>query len=211
MNTEELTNNKEEAIQEQNIPEDNSCSCEEAEKMEQEISAQDSEIIRLNKEIETLKDIMQRRQADFENFRKRTARMQEEYKKLSIKDFALDVLNINDDLLRAIEASSVICTENSADATSSMIDGVKLTSKRLIETMGKYGIEEIESENRPFDPNYHEAVEIETNPDVNIDTVTKVYQKGFKLEEYVVRTAKVKVSKPAPRQEGTDKPEESAN
>ncbi len=210
MNTEEITN-KEEAIQEQKISEDSGCSCEEAEKMEQEISAQDTEIIRLNKEIDTLKDIMQRRQADFENFRKRTAKMQEEYKKLSIKDFALDVLNINDDLLRAIEASSIICDESSSDAANSMIEGVKLTSKRLIETMGKYGIEEIESENKPFDPNFHEAVEIETNPDITSDTVTKVYQKGFRLEEYVVRTAKVKVSKPAPRQEAAEKPAESTN
>ena len=211
MNTEELTNNREEEPQEKKISEDNGCSCEEAGKMEQEISTQETEIIRLNKEIDTLKDIMQRRQADFENFRKRTARMQEEYKKLSIKDFALDILNINDDLLRAIEASSAICAEKSADAASSMIDGVKLTSKKLMDTLGKYGIEEIDSENRPFDPNFHEAVEIETDPDITVDTVTKVYQKGFKLEEYIVRTAKVKVCKPAPKQEAADKPEECTN
>lgn len=214
MTMEEITANKEENVQEKKDsrePQDNSCSCEESEKMEKEISAQDAEIIRLNKEIDTMKDLLQRRQADFENFRKRTVKMQEDYKKLAIKDFALDVLNINDDLLRAIEASSVISEENSSDASSSLIEGVKMTSRRLIDTLGKYGIEEIESENKPFNPNYHEAVEIATDSEINADTVTKVYQKGFKLEEYIVRTAKVKVTKPAPKQEETQAAEGSVN
>ena len=200
MTMEDITANKEEPVQVQKDTQenqDNSCSCEESDKMEKEISAQDTEIIRLNKEVETMKDLLQRRQADFENFRKRTVKMQEEYKKLAIKDFALDILNINDDLTRAIEASAVISEENSSDASSSLIEGVKMTSKRLIETLGKYGIEEIDSDNKPFNPNYHEAVEIATDPDISLDTVTKVYQKGFKLDEYVVRTAKVKVTKPA--------------
>ena len=210
MTMEDITVNKDDAVQEQKDSgenQDNNCSCEESEKMGKEISSQETEIIRLNKEIDTMKDLLQRRQADFENFRKRTVKMQEDYKKLAIKDFALDVLNINDDLLRAIEASAVISEENSSDASSSLIEGVKMTSKRLIDVLGKYGIEEIESENQPFDPNYHEAVEIAADPEISADTVTKVYQKGFKLEEYIVRTAKVKVSKPAPRQEET-KPDE---
>ncbi len=214
MTMEEITANKDETVQGQKDTQenqDNSCSCEESEKMEKEISAQDTEIIRLNKEVETMKDLLQRRQADFENFRKRTVKMQEDYKKLAIKDFALDILNINDDLTRAIEASAVISEENSSNASSSLIEGVKMTSKRLIETLGKYGIEEIDSDNKPFNPNYHEAVEIATDPEISSDTVTKVYQKGFKLDEYVVRTAKVKVTKPAPKQEETASPEISCN
>ena len=62
--------------------------------LENEISDQDEEIIRLNKEIDTLKDLLQRRQADFENFRKRTVKLQEDYKKLAIKDFACDIINV---------------------------------------------------------------------------------------------------------------------
>ncbi len=66
-------------------------------------------------------------------------------------------------------------------------------------------LEEIEAENKPFNPNYHEALEIESSTDHSEDTVTKVYQKGFKLEEHLVRTAKVKVSKPAPKKkDGAD-------
>jgi len=169
------------------------------EKLEKEISAQDEEIIKLNKEVETLKDLLQRRQADFENFRKRTAKMQEEYRKLAIKDFAYDILNIHDDLSRAIEASDNIAAGDTTEAKEYLAEGVKIIAKRLEESLKKFGISEIESENKAFDPNFHEAIEIENNPDVTTDTVTKVYQRGFRLDEYVVRTAKVKVAKPAPK------------
>ena len=57
----------------------------------------ESELDKKVKEIETLTDTMKRRQADFENYKKRTIKLQEEQKKLAIKDFALDVININDD------------------------------------------------------------------------------------------------------------------
>ena len=72
-----------------------------------------------------------------------------------------------------------------------------MISKRIEEMLKKYGIEEIDSLNKPFDPNFNEAVEIDESEDVEVDTITKVHQKGFCLEDYVVRAAKVKVTKPA--------------
>ncbi len=175
------------------------CGCEDGKAPENEVSAQDEELIRLTKEIETLKDLLQRRQADFENFRKRTAKLQEDYKKLAIRDFACDIINVNDDISRAIEASDNLSGQESSDSKSSFIEGIKLVSKRIEEILNKYGIEEIESDNKPFNPNFHEALEIESSADHSEDTVTKVYQKGFKLDEHLVRTAKVRVSKPAPK------------
>jgi len=169
--------------------------CEDVQSLENEVSAQDEEIIRLYKEIETLKDLLQRRQADFENFRKRTVKLQEDYKKLAIKDFACDIINVNDDISRAIEASDSLSGEETAESKNSFIEGIKLVSKRIEEILNRYGIEEIESENKPFNPNYHEALEIAESEDLNEDTVTKVHQKGFRLDEYVLRTAKVRVSK----------------
>lgn len=201
MKHEEKNSVKTESPPEQTVTEEtkNGQCAEETEKLEKEISAQDEEIIKLNKEVDTLKDLLQRRQADFENFRKRTVKIQEENKKLAIKDFAYDILNINDDLLRAIEASDNMNIDNNSAAKESLTDGVKIISKRLEECLKKYGITEIESENKPFNPNFHEAIEIENCEDIALDTVTKVYQKGFRLDEYVVRTAKVKVAKPVPK------------
>ena len=181
------------------------CGCEDVKGPENEVSSQEGEIIRLTKEIETLKDLLQRRQADFENFRKRTAKLQEDYKKLAIRDFAYDIINVNDDIARAIEASENLTGQESTDSKDSFIQGIKLVSKRIEEILNKYGIEEIESENKPFNPQYHEALEIENSEEHSEDTVTKVYQKGFKLDEHLVRSAKVKVSKPAPKKsEETD-------
>jgi molecular chaperone GrpE len=171
--------------------------CEDVKSLENEISNQDEEIIRLNKEVDTLKDLLQRRQADFENFRKRTAKLQEDYRKLAIKDFAFDIINVNDDISRAIEASDNLAEKESTDAKDSFIEGIKLVSKRIEEILSKYGIEEIEAENKPFNPNFHEALEIENSENHTEETVTKVYQKGFKLDEHLVRSAKVRVSKPA--------------
>jgi molecular chaperone GrpE len=172
-------------------------SCEENVKnLENEISNQDEEIIRLNKEIETLKDLLQRRQADFENFRKRTIKLQEEYRKLAIKDFACDIINISDDITRAINASQSVTGGDTDETKNSFIEGIRLVLKRLEEVLKKYGIEEIDAENKPFNPNYHEALEIESSTDHNEDTVVQVYQRGFKLDEHLVRSAKVKVAKP---------------
>lgn len=173
--------------------------CEDVKELENEVSEQEGEIIRLTKEIETLKDLLQRRQADFENFRKRTAKLQEDYRKLAIKDFAYDIINVNDDIMRAIEASDSLADKENADSKDSFIEGIKLVSKRIEEILKNYGIEEIDAENKPFNPQYHEALEIENSDAYSEDTVTRVYQKGFKLDEHLVRSAKVKVSKPAPK------------
>lgn len=178
------------------------CTCEEKE-AQCEPSMED-EVIKLTKENETLKDLLQRRQADFENYKKRAARLQEEYRKTAIREFARDIININDDLIRAIEAGENLADSDTDEARKSFSEGVNIISKRIEETLSNYGIVEIESENKPFDPNFHEAIEIEEGEaGLEIDTVTKVHQKGFRLEDQVIRTAKVKVAKAA-KKNGTE-------
>lgn len=167
------------------------------------------------KEVQEIKDSMLRRQADFENFKKRMTKNAEQAKKLSIKDIAMDIIEINDNLLRASEAAENIPEGASLEEVhGSYVDGVLMISKTIETMLEKYGIEEIESENVEFDPNVHEAVEINMSEEVSNDTVTKVYQKGFKFDEFVIRSAKVCVTKPAPtvkdnENEENDKTEES--
>ncbi|HOO71105.1 MAG TPA: nucleotide exchange factor GrpE [Spirochaetota bacterium] len=158
------------------------------------LQEKENEIIRLKNEVDSFKDILQRRQADFENYKKRTLKYQEEQKKYGIKDFALDIILINDDLIRAIEAASQIDGVHE-ETSRSFVDGVNMISRRIEESLEKYGVVEIDSLNQPFNPNYHEAVEIEMNGDYPVDTVTKIYQKGFRIDELVVRSTKVKVAK----------------
>ncbi len=163
------------------------------------------ELNKKNEELTALKDLLVRRQADFENYKKRVIRMQEDDRKLAIKDMALDVITINDDLIRAIEAASnVQNVENLAEAHTSFVEGVKIISRQIEDMLKRYGVEEIESFNQPFDPEYNEAIEIDESPDVEKDTITKVYQKGFKLDKYVIRAARVKVTRPAKKPDTTN-------
>ncbi len=164
---------------------------------------------KLKEELTTLKDTMMRRQADFENYKKRLFKQQAEVKTMAIRDFAHDVILINDDLLRAIEASEQIQKDGSIEEShKSFLEGVMMISKQIEETLKKYNIVEIDSLNKEFDPNFHEAVEIEQHGAEDRDMVTKVYHKGFRLDDLVVRSAKVKVTKPKRAQEPAPAPSE---
>jgi molecular chaperone GrpE len=157
---------------------------------------------KLKEELTTLKDTMMRRQADFENYKKRLFKQQAETRSMAIRDFAHDVILINDDLLRAIEASEQITKHGSIEEShKSFLEGVMMISKQIEETLKKYNVIEIDSLNREFDPNIHEAIEIEQHGDEDCDMVTKVYHKGFRLDDLVVRSAKVKVTKPKPKRD----------
>jgi molecular chaperone GrpE len=139
---------------------------------------------------------MQRRQADFENFKRHTRKQQDEFKKYALRDIALDIITINDDLIRAIE-SSVEITDNSESSLRMFSEGVQMISNRIEGALEKYGVVQIDSEGAVFDPNFHEAVEIETVDGIDQDMVAKVYLKGFRIDEMVIRSSKVKVAKPA--------------
>ncbi len=165
--------------------------------LEEEKNNAEQECARLREEMNTQKDTMLRRQADFENYKKRVSKQYTENRVMTIRDFAGDIIAINDDLIRAVEASESISGEIPAEeAHRSFVEGVSMISRRIEEAMRNYGVTEIEAQDRPFDPNFHEAVEIETSNDVEFDTVTKVYQKGFRIDDLVVRSARVRVAKP---------------
>jgi molecular chaperone GrpE len=157
----------------------------------------EAELEKKLKEIETLTDTMKRRQADFENYKKRMVKSQEEQKKFAIRDFALEVININDDLLRAYSAACSINREKSVDEIcSTFSDGYMMLSKRIEEALHRYGIDEIDSLDKEFDPACNEAIEIDESENFQNETVTKVHQKGFRLDDMVIRAARVKVTKP---------------
>jgi len=174
---------------------DSECSCSnEAEMLKAELCKKDQEIA-------SLKDVLLRNKADFDNFRKRIAKTEEQNKKMSVVGIAGEIIKINDDLIRTVEAANSMSAESSADdVKKAFSEGVVIISKEIATLLQKHFISEIEAENCPFDPNFHEAVEIDMQDGIETDTVTKVYQKGYKLEDFVIRSAKVKVSKPLPKQ-----------
>jgi molecular chaperone GrpE len=167
-----------------------------------------------DEEIAQLKDQLLRSRADFDNFRKRCVKTDELNKKLAVKTFALDVIQIHDDLIRASEAAMTIPEGASLeDAHKSYVSGVMMISKNIESALGKHGVTEVESMNAPFNPNVHEAVAFDTSDDVSEDTVTKVFLKGFSIDQMVIRPAKVMVSKPGKKadSEGSSDDSEDTN
>ncbi|TAL39098.1 MAG: nucleotide exchange factor GrpE [Spirochaetes bacterium] len=177
---------------------------EEIKSLKEALKAKEEELVKKNEELNGLKDLMMRRQADFDNYKKRMVKSEDEYRKLAIKDIAVDVIQINDDILRAIDAAACVNPEQLAASHSAFIDGVSMISRRMEEMLKKYGVHEIDSLNKEFDPCMNEAVEITESGDVEHDTITKVYQKGFALDEYVVRSARVRVTRPSRNKQGLE-------
>jgi molecular chaperone GrpE len=127
-------------------------------------------------------------QAEAENFRKRMRRDFEDQLKFAALPLVADLLEVRDNLLRALEAS-----ENTADATG-LSEGVAMVAKQLDDTLAKYSVREIPAEGELFDPNFHEAISqipSETHPS---GAITHVAQTGFQMHDRVVRPSQVVVS-----------------
>jgi len=160
-------------------------------------------VLKLQEELAVAKGFLLRRQAEFENYKKRMIKIQEDNRKLALRDIALDIVEINDDLLRALDASAVILADGEnglRESHDSFVQGVSMISKRIESVLEKYGVVEIEALGQEFNPNFHEAIEINMGG-VDHDTVTLVHQKGYKINDMLLRSAKVRVTKPEKKNE----------
>ena len=125
----------------------------------------------------------QRLQADFDNFRKRTQRENEEFKAFATAGLISELLTIEDDLDRALD---------SAKEENDFVIGVRGIRQNLMKVLESKGLTEIPTDGK-FDPNCHEAlciVEADTDGDI-----AEVFQKGYRLGNKVLRYSKVKVTK----------------
>ena len=130
----------------------------------------------------------QRLQADFANYKKRVEKEKGEIYLYANEKIALDLLNIMDNLERAVQC------QTDADKDNSLLEGINLVYKQLVDTLGKHGVEEIEALGKPFDMNLHYAV-MQEETDGESNTVIDVLQKGYKIKDRILRPAMVKVSK----------------
>ena len=151
----------------------------------------------LEKELETtefeLKDTYDRLlrvSAEFENYKKRTTRETDEFRKYANETLVSALLPIVDNLERAICA----CGENQSNQTS-LLEGVCLTHAEILKVLEKFNVAAIDAVGLPFDPNYHEAVMQEPSEDHPDNTVVKELQKGYLMHTRLIRPAMVVVSK----------------
>ncbi len=152
-----------------------------------------TELLAAREELASLNDKYLRKLADEVNFRKRMARDKEDTRRFAINAFLGDIVPILDDFDRALTGS------NSTTEVDHLREGVILIRRQLGQMLeNKYGLKRMVSVDQPFDPNSHEAVNMEMG-DTEEPVVCEEYLPGYVVEERVVRTAKVKVRMPAPK------------
>ncbi|MGL4988388.1 MAG: nucleotide exchange factor GrpE [Cetobacterium sp.] len=161
---------------------------ENTESVEESIS-QENETEKLKSELEDWKNSYLRKQAEFQNFTKRKEKEFEDLKSFASEKIIVKVLDIIDNLERAISASS-----ESKDFDS-LVKGVELTLSQMKSTVASEGVEAIETEKASFDPHMHMAVAAEDSADHANDEIIAEFQKGYKMKGKVIRPSMVKVCK----------------
>jgi len=140
---------------------------------------------RSEREIDELKDSQLRKLAEFENFKKRTEREKGDYFRFALADFFRHLLPVLDNFERALAHS------DSAD--DEYRQGVSLIYRQLIDALKKRGLSEVPTDG-PFDPNIHEAVARQESSGREPNTILQVLQKGYYLNDRLLRPAFVKVA-----------------
>jgi molecular chaperone GrpE len=157
----------------------------------------------LERERDEYLDSLQRLKAEFDNFRKRTAREQESFAARANEALLREVLPILDDLERALEAAEqrkarIAAGQSPAASTheegeAKLEEGVRLVHRSLVEALRRQGLELIETDGR-FDPHVHEALLAQPAEGAESGSVLQVLQKGYRLGDRVLRPARVVVA-----------------
>ncbi len=150
-------------------------------------ASDDAVVAELQAKAEENWDRYLRAAAELENVRKRAARDVENAHKFALERFAADLLSVCDSLDMALDPG----TEASAD---SLKEGTEATRKQLVSVLQRFGIEEVNPEGEPFDPELHEAMTMQPSADAEPGSVLTVFQKGYVLNGRLLRAARVVVA-----------------
>src|SRR6476620_11581790 len=149
----------------------------------------------LQQEAAEARDKMLRTLAEIENLRKRTAREVSDARTYGITGFARDVLDIADNLQRALDAVPAEAKANADPGLKALMDGVELTERSLLNAREKHGVKKFDPSGEKFDPNFQQAMYEVPDPSVPAGTVVQVMQAGYLIGDRVLRPALVAVSK----------------
>ncbi|HET9319301.1 MAG TPA: nucleotide exchange factor GrpE [Bryobacteraceae bacterium] len=153
--------------------------------MTAQVAALTAERDRLAAEKAELQDMLLRRQADFENYRKRAERDRSDFLQFAGMEFVRELLPILDDFERALQTK---CT------SLSYSKGVELIYTRLYEALKKLGLEPMETVGQTFDPNLHQAVEKVETDEAGDQSILGEFQKGYRFKGKLLRPAMVRVA-----------------
>lgn len=158
-----------------------------------ELLATRAELKRVETARAELQEALARRQADFENYRKRIERERAELYGRVVGDVVSKLLPVLDNLHRALDAEASMQAAESEEFRH-FLHGVELIDKQLTDVLEGLGLQPIEAVGQPFDPHIHEAVATEQSDDYEPDTVVQELARGYRLGERLLRPAIVKVA-----------------
>jgi len=158
-----------------------------------ELVASRAEVKRLQTALAEAQDALARRQADFENYRKRIDRERHELHSRVVADLVKKILPVLDNLTRALDAERSVETSESPEFRH-FLHGVELISKQLSEVLDSFGVETIPAIGERFDPHIHEAVVTEPSQEFEPDTVIEEMSRGYRIGDRLLRPAMVKVA-----------------
>ena len=143
----------------------------------------------LEAELEAAKDAALRAQADAMNVQRRADQEIEKVRKFALERFCGDLLSVVDNLERALESSG------DEQGSAALAEGVELTRKGFMDVLAKYGVETVDPQGEPFDPETAQAMSMVEQPNVEPNSVVAVMQRGYLLNGRLLRPAMVMVSK----------------
>ena len=146
-------------------------------------------------QLKTEKEQSLRAMAELENFKKRKEQEVQNFKRYANEGLITDLLVVLDSFYLAAAHNGTSETDTKQEKEDSVSAGVSLILKQFESSLTKNGVKEIECENKPFDPNFHQAVSQEEREGVEEGVVLQVMQRGYLLHDRVIRPAMVIVSK----------------
>jgi molecular chaperone GrpE len=150
------------------------------------LSGPEAELQKVKAERDNLLDRLARMQAEFDNARKRAIKEQQEFRDFATADAIKSLLPVIDSFERALRAKS---------GGDDFRSGVELIYKQLQDALGKLGVRAVPAKGEPFDPHFHEAVEMVETSQAPDHEVLDELQRGYKLKDRLLRPAMVRVAK----------------
>lgn len=155
----------------------------------------DEVIADLQAQIATLKDQALRAAAEAENVRRRAVKEKADASKYGISNLARDLLSVPDNLARAIDSVTEEAQRAGDETLQTLLEGVRLTQKELLQVLERHGIQAIHPEGEKFDPNFHQAMFEAPGTGQADGTVVQVVQTGYLIGDRLLRPAMVGVAK----------------
>lgn len=177
---------------------------EERDELQKKLADVEDQIEAAKKEASEATERMLRLQADWENYRRRTAAERLAEKERAAEGLVTSLLPVIDDIERAIEHAGA------ADGDTQFqqfVDGVSAVHAKMLGVLAKEGVEPVDPAGEPFDPLAHQAVGRVEDTEVFDETVAQVYQKGYRMGDKVIRTAMVTVTYGGPKRPAEPEPE----